>query len=39
MAQKAHGAGKIILSTLSALNGCIGYNPVLDKLIINVIEK
>lgn len=39
MAEKAHGKGSIILSTLSALNGCIGHNPVLDKLIVNVIEK
>ncbi len=39
MAEKPHGKGKIILSTLSALDGCIGCNPVLDKLIINIIEK
>lgn len=38
MAEKKHGKGKIILSTLSALNGCIGHNPVLDKLIVNLIE-
>ena len=38
MAEKAYGKGKIILSTLSALNGCIGHNPVLDKLIVNLIE-
>ena len=38
MAEKAYGKGRIILSTLSALNGCIGYNPVLDKLFVNLIE-
>jgi hypothetical protein len=38
MAEKAYGKGKIILSTLSALNGCIGHNPVLDKLLVNLIE-
>ena len=37
-AEKKHGKGKIILSTISALNGCIGHNPVLDKFIVNLIE-
>lgn len=39
MAEKSHGKGKIILSTLSALQGCLGNNPVLDKLFVNIIEK
>ncbi len=39
MAERTHGKGKIVLSTLSCLNGCIGHNPVLDKLIVNLIEK
>lgn len=38
-AVKGHGKGEIILTTLSCLSGCIGHNPVLDKLIINFIEK
>ena len=37
--EKQHGKGSIILSTLSALGGCIGHNPVLDKLIVNIVEK
>ena len=39
MAEKAHGKGKSILSTLSELNGCIRHNSVLDKLIVNLILK
>ena len=38
-AEKKYGEGSVILSTLSALNGCVGNNPVLDKFIINLIEK
>ena len=38
-AEKRYGKGSVILSTLSALNGCIGRNPVLDKFLINLIDK
>ena len=38
-ALKKHGKGEVLLTTLSCLDGCLGYNPVLDKLIINFIEK
>lgn len=38
-AEKPYGRGSVILSTLTALNGCIGHNPVLDKFLINIIEK
>ena len=38
-ALKKYGKGEVILTTLSCLDGCLGYNPVLDKLIINFIEK
>ena len=38
-ASKKHGEGEIILTTLSCLDGCLGCNPVLDKFIINLIEK
>ena len=38
MASKKHGKGEIILSTISSLKGCIGRNPYLDKLLINLIE-
>ena len=38
-ALKKHGKGEVILTTLSCLDGGLGYNPVLDKLIINFIEK
>ncbi len=38
-AEKKFGNGSIIMSTLTALNGCIGYNPVLDKFLINLMEK
>ncbi len=38
-AEKKYGKGSVILSTLSSLNGCIGHNPVLDKFMINIIEK
>ncbi len=38
-AEKKYGEGSVILSTLSALSGCVGFNPVLDKFIINLIEK
>ena len=26
-------------TTLSCIDGCVGYNPVLDKFIVNVIDK
>ena len=39
MARKRYGKGELILSTLKALNGCIGHNPYCDKLFINLIEK
>ena len=38
-AEKEHGKGKVMLTTLSCIDGGVGYNPVLDKFIINVIEK
>ena len=38
-ALKKHGKGEVILTTLSCLDGGLGYNPALDKLIINFIEK
>ena len=37
-ARKKYGKGEIILSTLSALDGCVGCNPVLDKFIANLVE-
>ena len=36
--EKKYGKGSVVLSTLSALNGCIGCNPVLDKFLINLIN-
>ncbi len=39
VALKKHGKGEVILTTLSCLDGCLGYNPVLDKFIVNIIEK
>ena len=30
---------EVILTTLSCLDGCLGANPVLDKFIVNLIEK
>ena len=38
-ALKKHGKGEVILTTLSGLDGCLGCNPVLDKFIVNLIEK
>lgn len=38
-ALKKHGKGEIVLTTLSCLDGCLGYNPVLDKFIVNLIEN
>ena len=38
-ALKKHGKGEVILTTLSCLDGCLGCNPVLDKFIVNLIEK
>lgn len=37
-AEKKHGKGSVCLTTLSCIDGCVGYNPVLDKFIVNVIE-
>ncbi len=37
-ANKSYGKGEIILSTITALDGCIGNNPVLDKFFVNLIE-
>ncbi|MCQ2741985.1 MAG: hypothetical protein MJ239_01630 [Bacilli bacterium] len=39
MGSVKHGKGQIIISTLSSLDGCVGYNPVLDRLFKNIIEK
>ena len=38
-AVKKHGKGEVVLTTLSCLDGCLGCNPALDKLMINLIEK
>jgi hypothetical protein len=38
-AKKKYGNGEVILTTLHTVNGCIGHNPVLDKFIVNLIEK
>jgi len=38
-AKKNYGEGEVILTTLHTVGGCIGHNPVLDKFIINLIEK
>ena len=38
-ALKKHGKGEVILTTLSCIDGCLGVNPVLDKFIVNLIEK
>ena len=38
-ALKKHGKGEVIITTLSCLDGCLGCNPALDKLIVNLIEK
>ena len=39
MAEKKYGNGTVILSTLSCLDGCFGYNPVLDKFFINLVNN
>ena len=39
VASKPYGKGEVILTTLHTVNGCIGHNPVLDKFIVNLIEK
>jgi hypothetical protein len=39
VSSKKFGKGEIILSTLTVLDGCIGLNPALDKLFVNLIEK
>ena len=39
VAKKNYGGGEVILTTLHTVNGCIGHNPVLDKFIVNLIEK
>lgn len=36
---KKYGKGEVVLTTLSCLDGCVGVNPVLDKFIVNLIEK
>ena len=38
-AKKNYGEGEVILTTLHTVGGCIGHNPILDKFIINLIEK
>ncbi len=38
-AEKKFGKGSIIMTTLSCINGCVGYNPVLDKFLVNLLEK
>lgn len=38
MAEKKYGKGKVFLSTLSCIKGFIGYNPILDKFITNIIN-
>ncbi len=38
-AEKRFGRGSIVMTTLSAINGCVGYNPVLDKFLVNLLEK
>ena len=38
MGEMNYGKGRIIISTLSCLDGCVSYNPVLDKLLLNIIE-
>jgi hypothetical protein len=38
MAEKDHGKGKVYLTTLSCVEGCANYNPVLDKFLINLIN-
>ncbi len=39
VAEKKYGKGSIILSTLSCIRDCVGYNPVLDKFLVNLLEK
>lgn len=39
VAKKPYGKGEVIITTLHTVNGCIGCNPVLDKFIVNLIEK
>ena len=39
LARKKYGNGELILTTLKAVNGCLGNNPYYDKLFVNLIEK
>ena len=39
MAERKYGKGTVTLSTLSCIKGCIGYNPILDKFITNLINN
>lgn len=38
-AEKHYGKGSVVLTTISAVNGCAGHNPVLDKFLINLIDE
>ncbi len=38
-AEKKYGKGSIVLTSLTAVNGCVGYNPILDKFLINLLDK
>jgi len=38
-AEKRYGNGRFVLTTLSAINGCVGLNPVLDKFLTNLINE
>ncbi len=37
--EKKYGKGSLVLTTLTAINGCVGFNPVLDKFLVNLLEK
>ena len=37
--EKRYGKGSVILTTLSAVNGCVGNNPTLDKFLTNLIDE
>lgn len=39
LGQKRYGKGSVILTTLSAVNGCVGNNPTLDKFLTNLIDE
>lgn len=38
MAEKDYGKGKVYLTTLSCVEGCANYNPILDKFLVNLIN-